>query len=310
QATYKLRGCEARFAFDGKDDTYFDGLSKTFFEGRMRLDGGCLRVDFGDEYEADFVAIEFFDLDETLIRPYKIPAWITWGIPPFRLDPQEIPTKCDYSSDFESWTDSYLEEIKNLRHTTQDVLVHDVHNIISVEGRRRVAYYPVKGAIRYFRMPKPLDRIHKIALIKDGQEIALQSPRANNLLPYKKTVEFAKELSVTVAPEDFRDGCYLAVGLEGEHGKEGAYAVLECDGKLIGCEERAPSFGSNIWECWVHFARDMAQNHTFFFDVTPDMIGKDITVRVLGVDADHKDYGVSVHLCDKNTELEGFVAEI
>ena len=310
QDTYKLRGCEARFAFDGKDDTYFDGLSKTFFYGQMRLDGGCLRVDFGKEYDADYVMIEFFDLDETLIRPYKVPAWITWGIPPFRLDPQEIPAKCDYSADLREWKDSYLDEIKNLYSCTQDVLVHDVHNIIQVDGRRRAVYYPVKEAIRYFRMAKPLDRIFKIALIKDGCEIALECPTANNLLPYKADVKFAKEVSVRVEESDFRDGCYLAVGLEGEHGHEGAYVVLECDGKFIGCPERAPSFGSNIWECWVHFAREMPKNHTFYFDVTPEMAGKDITVRVLGVDGEHRDYGVSVHLCDKNRELDGFIAEI
>jgi len=168
----------------------------------------------------------------------------------------------------------------------------------------------VKDAIRYFRMAKPLDRIFKIALIKDGREIALECPTANNLLPYKKDVLFAKEVTVKVSPEDYRDGCYLAVGAEGVHGHEGVYAVIECDGKIIGCPERAPSFGSNIWECWVHFAREMPKNHTFYFDVTPDMAGKDITVRLLGVDGDNRDYGMSVHLCDKNRELEGFIAEL
>jgi len=310
QDTYKLRGCESRFAFDGREDTFFDGLSKTFFDGQMRRGDGCLRVDFGEEYEADYVMIEFFDLNESLIRPYKVPAWITWGIPPFRLDPQEIPPRCDYSTDLANWKDSYLDRINNICDYTQDVLVHDVHNIIPAEGRRRAVYYPVKGSIRFFRMPLPLDRIYKIALIKDGAEVHLDAPTANNLLPYKQTVVYTKETTVTVTPENFRKDCYLAVGLEGVHGSEGAYVVLECNGEYIGATDRAPSFNSNIWECWVHFAVERDQGYTFYFDVTPEMVGREITVRVLGLNNEKKDYGVSVHLCDKNAELEGFIAEI
>ncbi len=310
QRTYVLKGCESRFAFDGKDDTFFDGTSKTYFDWQMRREGGCLRVDFGKEYTADSVMIEFFDLDEQYVYEYKKPEWITWGVPDYVVDKQEIPPRCDYSCDLESWRDSYLEEVKTIRHETADIVINNTNNIETANGRRRAVYYPVKGSLRYFRMPCPLDRIHKIALIKDGREIELESPRANNLLPYKKDVAYVKELPVTVAPEDFRDGCYLAVGLEGEHGSEGAYAVIECDGKIIGCAERAPSFNSNIWECWVHFAVEMTHHHTFYFDVTPEMVGKEVTVRVLGLVGEKKDYGVSVHLCDENRELDGFIAEI
>ncbi len=295
QAAYKLRGCEARSAFDGNDDTFFDGTSRIFFDQNIRREGGCLRVDFGDTCDADFVMIEFFDLDKSFC---------------YAFDKQEIPPKCDYSADLANWTDSYLEEIKNLRHLTEDFLMYNVNNIVSAEGRRRMVYYPVKGSIRYFRMPLPLDRIYKIALLKDGCEIELKAPRANNLLPYKKEVMYTKNLSVTVTPDMFREGCYLAVGLEGEHGSEGAYAVIECDGRYIGSPERAPSFNSNIWECWVHFAIEHGDHHTFYFDVTSDMVDKELKITVLGLEKDKTDYGVSVHLCDKNAELDGFIAEI
>ncbi len=310
QDTYRLRGCESRFAFDGRDDTFFDGTSKVFFDWNMRREGGCLRVDFGKSYEADFVMIEFFDFDEPFRHYYMKPKFIDYELSPFPLDKQDIPLCCDYSDDLQSWTDSPLAETKDLRHVTEDILIHNVNNIVPAEGRRRAVYYPVSGTIRYFRMPRPLDRIYKIALVKDGAEIELESPRANNLLPYKKEVAYTKELSVTVTHEDYRDGCYLAVGLEGEHGSEGAYAIIECDGEYIGSPERAPSFNSNIWECWVHFAVDLTHHHTFYFDVTPEMVGKELKICILGLYADKKDYGVSVRLCDKNEELSGFIAEI
>lgn len=58
QKTYRLRGPEGRFAFDRDENTYFDGISKTFFDG-LRFEEGCLRVDFGAEYDADYVSFEF-----------------------------------------------------------------------------------------------------------------------------------------------------------------------------------------------------------------------------------------------------------
>ena len=40
------------------------------------------------------------------------------------------------------------------------------------------------------------------------------------------------------------------------------------------------------------------------------MAGKELTVRVLGVDKAHKDYGVRVFLCDGNFEPHGIVLDI
>lgn len=63
QETYILRGCESKYAFDGKNDTFFDGLSKT--DG-SRDDSGCLRVDFGSVYNADYLAIEYISTPTSL----------------------------------------------------------------------------------------------------------------------------------------------------------------------------------------------------------------------------------------------------
>ena len=307
QRTYQLRGPECRFAFDGKDDTFFDGISRHFFGG-FRRDGGCLRVDFGDEYEADELVIEFFDPDKPYVFNYKTPKG---GTPSsYTLKKQLIPARGDFSCDLEHWTESHLESIDTVRHETADILIHNVHCIRQSEGRRRTVTYPVNGKLRYFRLPAPVDRIYKIALVKDGKELELRAPRANNLLPYEREITYAKELKVTVDPADWREGCFIAVGLEGTHGVEGAYAVIEADGAYLGAEDRAPSYNSNVWECWA--CRSVLQDHhyTYYFNVTPEMCGKELTVRVLGLDSEKKDYGVSVHLCDKNAELQGIVCDI
>ncbi len=299
QETYRARGCECAFAFDGKDDTFFDGISKTFFlDDGFRVDGGGLRVDFGDVYEADAVRFEFFSSD-TEQTGYLA-----------AIAKQTIPEKCDFSEALENWKASPLKDSGELYRETQDVIVSNLHSFKTFSGSRSFAEYEVAGKIRYFRMPRPLDRIHKIALLKDGKEIELRSPRANNLLPVGREVLYSKELSAVVTKEDFREGCYISVCLEGVHGREGAYAVLECDGEYFGAVDRAPGYGTNAWECYATRSFEADSNYTYYFPIDKAMTDKELTVRVLGVDGGHKDYGVRIFLCDGNFEPFGIVLDI
>ncbi len=299
QKTYTIRGCESRHAFDGCDDTYFDGISKTFyFENGFRIDGGCLRVDFGAEYEADSVYFEYFDSDISETGYFA------------GVVKQKLPASCDFSCDLENWTDTTIDEVHTIRLEEKEILVASVHNIKTVSGKRKYVTYPINGKVRYFRMPFPLDRIHKIALIKDGKEISLSAPRANNLLPYDRKVAYAKEFKIKINSKDYKKGCYISVGLEGEHGVEAAYALLECDGKLYTAPDRAPCYLSNVWEYVAR--RTMVQEHhyTYYFPISEDLCDRDITVRILGLDNTKKDYGIRVFLCDENAEIEGIVTEI
>ena len=304
QRTYELRGCESRLVFDGRSDTFFDGISRVFFNKQIRIDGGCLRVDFGDIYEADEIRIEFFDLCEELVHEYALHSGF------FRVPKQTVPPKGDFSTDLGDWKDTFIERIENGPVVTEEFLVHNVHNIIEREGRHRVAVYPVNGAIRYLRLPVPMDRIYKIALVKDGKEVDLENPHVNNLLKAKHDIKYAKEMKIRVNSEDWREGCYVAVGLEGSHGLENAYAILDIDGKYYGAYDRARSYQSNVWECIASGARNQSENYTYFFKITPDMCDRDITVRALGCDEERMNYGLSAHLCDENKCLEGVVTKI
>ncbi len=122
QETYILRGCESKYAFDGKNDTFFDGLSKT--DG-SRADGGCLRVDFGSVYNADYLAIEYFDVYEPIRECVK----------------QEITPRGDFSTDLAMFKDSYLYSLETVCNDEVGVLAERVHNIIKCKGRRCRACY-------------------------------------------------------------------------------------------------------------------------------------------------------------------------
>lgn len=295
QKTYMLRGPESRFAFDGNDDTFFDGISKTFFGG-LRRDGGCLRVDFGEVFDADFIELEYFDIDESMA---------------YEVKKQVLPGKCDFSVDLENWHESTVEDVTTLRHETTDVLIHNVHNIVQRDGRRRVVRYALGGDVRYFRMPQPIDRIYRISLTKDGKRLELTAPRANNLMPVGREVKYSKTLSVSVAPESWRHGCYLSIGLEGTHGAEGAYAVIEsADGEFLGCPDRAAGYNSNIWECRADFSYFTDHHYTYYFPVPREMCGKEFKIHILGLDEENKKYGVNVYLCDDKTEVTGIEADV
>lgn len=297
QETYRLRGCESRFAFDGKDDTFFDGISKTFFGG-FRMDGGCLRVDFGKEYDADYIMLEYFDIDEDMA---------------YEVKRQVLPGKGDVSSDLAEWRDVVIEDLKCVRHETIDILIHNVHNIVQRAGTRRQVFYGAGKGVRYFRLPKPIDRIYKIALIKDGKELVLENPHVNNLLPSyrdRNAVCAAQSTTVTVAPEDFRDGAYIAVAINGEHGREAAYAVAEIDGKPVGFPRRAPSYIANVWECYAAFAQNADKNYTYYLSVTRDMLAKEIKINIILNDEAKTDVSCDVYLCDANNEKHGIVLDI
>ncbi len=296
QRTYQLRGIECKNAFDGKDETFFDGTSKLHYGG-YRIQGGCLRVDFGAVYDADCVEITYFDSDEQFVFRNSIQMQGPTGV-------------CSYSADLADWNKTSVDSVYILRSEIAPVLVQDVHNVIEVKGKRKCVRYPLNGQIRYFRMPCPLDRIYKIALIKDGKELVLQNPKANNLLPAGRKVEYAKEMQIKVPARDWKDGCYISVALDGKHGREGAYALLETNGVIHTAPDRAPSYQANGWECPPFRSVHQDHHYTYYFPIAKEMCDKDLTVRILGMDKEKSDYPVQVYLCDENRELDGIVLSL
>lgn len=293
QYLYQLRGCDGRFAFDGKEDTFFDGFSKNTDYGVSRSYGGCLRVDFGKVYDADTVEFEYFDTDEE---------------PNLDMQPQNVPDSVEISDDFVNWT-STSGRCDTERKVEIDVLRHRVHDVYQAKGRRRITSYGVNGKIRYLRMPEPLDRIYRIALIKDGKEIKLCDPKVNNLLPPPAVLNPVKAVKaqLTVKSEDYIPGCYLCVGLDGKCGNEMAYAVVETADGFRGAPDRAPSYPANPWEAP---AKRVDQHYSYYIPVTEDMLDRPLTAWVIFCDKEKCDAKTDVYLCYPNREPDGKVVKL
>ncbi len=294
QKTYIVKGTESRFAFDGNEDTFFDGVSKTYYGGNIRFEDGCLRVDFGGVFDADTVLIEFFDVERDDIYELK----------------RQLPVATGHTSvDLALWRESHLDELTRLRREEHDRIIHQKHNIVKISGSRKRATYTVDGPVRYFRLPHSYDSISKIALLKDGRELELITPKAMTLLPsYRDRTLCGYRTCEVEVPRSLRHGnSYLAIGLDGTHLREGAYAVAELDGVLLGCEERSMSYPSNPWECPV---AEGNEGYCYYLNIRPDMLGRTLRVHLLEMTEEAADCSLSIHLCERNDCREGIIAEI
>lgn len=257
QDTYRYRGCDHMALFDGDPDTFFDGRSRTYFGGQ-RIDGGCLRVDFGELYDADAVEIEYYATREDPVR---------------QILPQITPGKAEFSADLVVFTPADPEEIAELGAYTMPYVVEGIHNIAKDHGVRCRVTYKIDRPIRYFRLPNPMDRLFSVKLTKNGAQIDTPNARANNLMAHDFPVRFMEEATVVIP----RAG-KLAIAVNGEHGAEGVAVTVEIDGKRYGCPDRAVSYPSNMWE---HLVITPDSDTTFFFPVTEEMAGKSATITVL-----------------------------
>ncbi|MCE5279367.1 MAG: hypothetical protein ABFD92_07465 [Planctomycetaceae bacterium] len=106
--------------------------------------------------------------------------------------------------------------------------------------------------------------------------------RASNLFaPYRcRPAQAAWSAEVTLA--EAAPGSFLCIAMEGDHGRDGAWAAARVNGKPVGCPDRAVSFDSNIWEADFGL-RQVASNYTYYLPVTPDMIGAKIEVIAMSL---------------------------
>lgn len=280
QKAYTVRGCEGRAVFDGREDTFFDGRSKTNYGG-WRVDGGCLRVDFGEVYDADRVEIISFAVDE----------------PFYEVAEANFTANGEYSENMAEWKASGKVELSvEKENFISPVIIERIHTFTDAKGKLMKAVYPV-GKLRYFALPEPMDRIYSIKVFKDGNEISLVNPKVNNLLaPWGKKTVAKIHYGEIILPE-VNDGDYIAVALNGEHGIEGAYCVAEIDGVLSGFPSRACDYPSNVWE---HKVAEHGANYTYYLPVSKETSGKKVGVYTLLCNEDKTDVVSDVYLCRKH----------
>jgi len=282
QKHYKLRGCEMNAMFDGKDDTFFDSQSKTYIDENRRTCGGCLRVDFKEEIDADKVEIEFFSGDYATRE----------------VETQKVPLLAEYSSDLTEWKSSDLVNLSvSDDDYTSEVIRFTAHTLYNLHGKKVVASYNLKDKIRYLRIEKPVDRIYNIRLIKDGKVIETKDAFANNMQAhYRHKNVYCEKWQEFILPE-YKNESSIAVAVEGEHGEECVYCVAEVDGKLLGFPRRAPDYKANQWE---HAVCGTDKNNTFFFPLPDNLQGRKIKIHAMFSDRRKHNAECNVHICEKH----------
>lgn len=262
QEYYKLRGCEAKNMFDGKPDTFYDSQSKTYCDENLRVNGGCLRVDFGGEFDCDSIEIDFFSANE----------------PTREVEAQKLTLTADYSENLSEWKNSGLVVLNTKEDNfTAKIIKFTAHTTYDLHGKLLTASYGINDKIRYLRIDNPVDRIYAVRLIKDGKEIALNSPKANNLQAHYRYKKIRKAISSEFTLPEYQNS-KLTVAVNGVHGEECVYCVAEINGKLIGFPERAPDYKANQWE---HKVCGSDKNNTFFMELPEGLAGQKIKVYTL-----------------------------
>ena len=146
-------------------------------------------------------------------------------------------------------------------------------------------------AYRYYRILNSPEYVAEIEGYSQGKIVERKEWKANNLFPHYKKRPVVSVRKATVRIDEAAPESYLAIPLEGKHGKEGAYVVVKIDGKYVCCPDRVVSYPAHAWEYRV-VARD--SDYTCLFPIKPEMTGKNIEIYVLGLDAENNDFIPSV----------------
>jgi hypothetical protein len=264
QELFWRRGIWDKYLFDRRDETF---LSTIHYQSDKRLAGGCLRVDLGTTLKSDTIRIR------TLHDPRNgkpIPTAMTAGI----------------GTAFNVWhpvvfkpVESAANKMIAVAEITKNGGQHELrdHHLHVWEAK-----VPDGMACRYLRLAPAPDRTAEVEVWRKGEQLEVPAAsRATALFaPYDKArAERAWQGKVSL-PSHPAPNSYLCVALNGEHGKNGAYAALRMEGQWIGAPQRAVSYPAVAFE---YPPASPSSNFTYFFPITPQMHGRKLEVVVLGL---------------------------
>ena len=277
QYSYKIRGLEPSSVFKGEG--IFDVKSRAYYnhDGRkgFRVDGGCLRIDFGEVVNGGRIEIEYFDAHEANVMFEK-----------------QIVNCAEYSADLKKWSKT-SPVIENLYKTENSFLYYYCDTLGKVSGDRMRASFIMEGNARYFRLKNPVDRIYSVKVFSlDGSEIQLKNPSLTNLFAHYDKKKTTGIQSGVFTLENLPENPYIAVAFDGVTGEEGVMCVAEINGKISGFPARAPAFPSNAFEYPVH---PVNGNYTFFLPL--DKTCEKTKIKITAVYSGNK-VPATVYLCD------------
>jgi hypothetical protein len=232
------------------DKNLFDGDMTTEFNVNNRLrdfKGGALRVDFGRPIRIETLAVILKD-------SLAVQAYFAGGEP-----------LAETSTDLRAWSPAKVTASEN---------------VLTIAAA-------ADAEVRYVRLLNAPVKVLEIEGLFQGKRLDRSKWRASNLFGWYGKNPAVKSWSGSFVLDEAAKGSYLAIPLEGRHGREGAFAALRVGGRLVGAPDRSVSYPTNVWEFRVE---PKAENYTYYVPVTPEMIGQKIEVVVLGLNKDMLDF--------------------
>ena len=242
----KERGIDPAYLFDNNPETVY--TYKTF---RRHILEKNIRIDFGKPIHIDTLNILVADLSKESKDPRSK-----------RKQPKPIiPEKyiAEVSQDMKTWTPA-------------EITITESKVKISIAGDKKVRYLRTNG------VPK---KATDIKGYYRNNALTSKNWRHSYLFDRLANRPAVKAFSLIFKLDQYVEGSYICVPLEGKHGVEGAYAALRVGDTYIGPPRRATSYQSNVWEYPVS-SRD--SHYTYFIPVTKDLIGMPLEVVVLAFD--------------------------
>ncbi|MBK1832205.1 discoidin domain-containing protein [Verrucomicrobiaceae bacterium R5-34] len=262
QELFWRRGIWDKYMFDGKLETFFS----TLHYGRdKRLDGGALRIDFGQVETVDSITMQSLWQSD-------------------KKDQPATTLTAEVSQDLKTWktvtftrTEKSGDKIKvaNIGKNggTSTLFDTDVYTWkLALEAPQ---------SFRYMRVFSAPDRVAEMNVAHGGKALDSSNWHVTHLFaPFSAAKPIAAWEAQVEIESNAAEGSYICVGIEGVHGQNKAFAALRVDGQWVGAPQRAPSFPCVAWEYPVGRHN---KNNTYFFPVTDDLRGKKVEVVVLSL---------------------------
>ncbi|HEY3330243.1 MAG TPA: hypothetical protein VGK19_09505 [Capsulimonadaceae bacterium] len=145
---------------------------------------------------------------------------------------------------------------------------------------------PADSPIRYVRIEQCPDLIWQVRGYYRGKQLDRTLWKASNLFATygfaRATHAWSLNFKLTGAPV----GSYIAIAIDGNHGRELAYAALRTDDGYIGAPRRSPSYPANTWEVPI---ASTDGNYTYYFPITAEMVDKPLDAVVLVLNGGNPD---------------------
>ena len=247
------RGVWDHFLFDNDPNTFFRLSQNPIWDGALRIDTG---------------------------KPIKIDQWVLRNV-----DATFKPEKAYVSADLKSWTEVPIKieaETPGEASVLKDAF-SGTKEFQTIQVNRLTLDLPASAqTVRYLKIPGTAKNVGEVTASLMGKAVERGGWRASNVFADYLKAPAKLAWSASFKLTEAAKGSYLVVPCIGKHGQDGAYAALRMNGRWIGAPQRAKGYPANPWETG-NGRPD--QNFSYFFPVTPDMIGKTLDAVVLQFDS-------------------------